>query len=136
MQVNPYLFLEGRCEEAIAFYRATVGAELVTLMRFKEAPAMDGCTMAPGTEEKVMHACLKIGESTVMLSDGRSTGTPTFTGFGLSMTADTEDEAERLFKALGEGGRVVMPFGKTFFARQFGMVTDQFGVGWMVLFMG
>src|ERR1700712_986104 len=106
MQINPYLFFEGRCEEAIGFYQASVGAKVEMLMRFKDAPSSpeQGCMMAPGNEDKVMHAALKIGEATVMVSDGRATGQPSFGGFSLSLTADTAAEAERMFSALGDGG--------------------------------
>jgi PhnB protein len=138
MQVNPYLFFEGRCEEAIQFYQATVGARVEMLMRFKDAPPSpdQSCMMAPGSEENVMHAALKIGEATVMVSDGQASGQSSFSGFSLSLMADSRAEAERAFNALGEGGQVVMPLGDTFFAKQFGMVKDKFGVSWMVLFMG
>ncbi len=128
MQVNPYLFFEGRCDEAVAFYREAVGAEVQMLMRFKESP--EPC--APGAEEKVMHASLRIGNSVVHVSDGRCGGKASFQGFGLSLTAESEAEVERFFTALSDGGQVQMPLAKTFFASQFGMVIDRFGVLWMV----
>jgi len=134
MQVQPYLFFDGRAEEAIEFYRRTLGAELGMLMRFKDSP--ESCpegSMPAGSENKVMHASLKIGEATVMASDGRCTGTPNFQGFALSLDARTDAEAKRLFDALSDGGQVQMPLGKTFFASSFGMVADKFGVGWMVI---
>jgi PhnB protein len=130
MQVQPYLQFEGRCEEAIAFYRRALGAEIEMLMRFKDAP--DPNMSAPGTAEKVMHASIRIGDSTVLASDGRCTGKPGFQGFALSLTAKSDAEAERLFGALADGGQVQMPMAKTFFASRFGMVADRFGVGWMV----
>lgn len=130
MQVQPYLQFEGRCEEAIAFYRRALGAEIEMLMRFKDAP--DPNMTAPGTAEKVMHASIRIGDSTVLASDGRCTGKPGFQGFALSLTAKSDAEAERLFGALADGGQVQMPMAKTFFASRFGMVADRFGVGWMV----
>jgi PhnB protein len=131
MPVTPYLFFDGRAEEAIEFYKKTLGAEVEALMRFKECP--DQSTCAPGSENKVMHACIKIGGTAVMASDGRCTGHPKFDGFALSVEAKDEADAERKFNALADGGQVQMPLGKTFFAKSFGMVADRFGVGWMVI---
>ena len=131
MQVQPYLFYEGRCEEALAFYRGALGAEVTMLMRFKESP--DPGMVAPGTGDKVMHASFRIGETMVLASDGRCQGKPNFQGFSLSVGAPSEAEADRLFAALGEGGQVQMPMAKTFFSPRFGMVADRFGVGWMVI---
>jgi PhnB protein len=133
MQVQPYLFFEGRSDEAIAFYQKAVGAEVEMLMRFKEAPDQGEGSMPPGSADKVMHASLKIGQATVMMSDGRCSGTANFGGFALSLNVADEAEAQRLFAALGDGGQVVMPLAKTFFARQFGMLADRFGVMWMVV---
>jgi PhnB protein len=134
MQVQPYLFFDGRCEEAIEFYRKALGAEVTMLMRFKDCPepAQPGM-VTPGTENKVMHASLKIGDATVMASDGRCTGPMHFQGFALSLDAANDAEAERLFAALGDGGQVQMPLTKTFFASSFGMVADRFGATWMVI---
>jgi PhnB protein len=132
MQIQPYLFLDGRCEEAIEFYRDAVGAEVTMLMRFKENPEATAGCMPPGAEDKVMHASLRIGDATVLASDGRCTGQPSFQGFALSLTASDADEAERMFAALGNGGQVQMPMAKTFFSPRFGMVADRFGVSWMV----
>jgi PhnB protein len=130
MLVQPYLFFEGRCEEALAFYRGALGAEVTMLMRFRESP--DPGMVAPGTGDKVMHASFRIGETTVLASDGRCQGAPSFQGFALSLTVPNEAEAERLFGALGDGGQVQMPMTKTFFSPRFGMVADRFGVSWMV----
>ena len=130
MQVQPYLSFEGRCEEAINFYKTALGAEVVMLMRFKEAP--DQSMMTPGTGEKIMHASLRIGDSTVMASDGRCMGKATFQGISLSLTLVNDAEAKRLFDALANGGNVQMPLAKTFFATSFGLVADKFGVAWMV----
>jgi len=130
MQVQPYLSFEGRCEEAINFYKTALGAEVVMLMRFKEAP--DQSMMTPGTGEKIMHASLRIGDSTVMASDGRCMGKATFQGISLSLTLVNDAEAKRLFDALANGGSVQMPLAKTFFATSFGLVADRFGVAWMV----
>jgi len=133
MQVQPYLFFEGRSDEAIAFYQKAVGAEVEMLMRFKEAPEQGEGSMPPGSGDKVMHASLKIGQATVMMSDGQCSGTASFGGFALSLNVADEPRAQRFFAALADGGQVVMPLAKTFFARQFGMVADRFGVMWMVV---
>ena len=130
MQVQPYLFFNGRCDEAIEFYRGALGAEVIMLMRFKECPEPN--QLQPGTENKVMHARLQIGDTVVLLSDGRCQGKPAFEGFGLSITVPTDAEADRLFNALADGGQVQMPLAKTFFSSRFGMVADRFGVSWMV----
>jgi PhnB protein len=131
MQVEPYLSFDGRCEEAIEFYRRALGAEVNMLMRFKDSP--DQNMITPGTENKVMHASLRIGTSTVLMSDGRCTGKATFSGISLTLLVATEAEAENVFAALGEGGQVQMPLAKTFFSARFGMVADRFGLSWMIL---
>ncbi len=128
MEIQPYLFYDGRCDEAIAFYRDTVGAEVAMLMRFKDCPE----PTSPDVAEKVMHASLRIGNSTVLISDGHCTGQASFQGFALSLTVPNDAEAERLFTALGDGGQVQMPLAKTFFASKFGMLADRFGVSWMI----
>jgi len=130
MQVEPYLFFEGRCDEALAFYRTALGAEVTMLMRFKDSPEPQMCT--PGSEEKVMHANVRIGNGTLMVSDGRCQGNPVFQGFSLSLAYDDQAEAERVFAALSDGGEVQMPLAKTFWSPLFGMVADRFGVSWMV----
>jgi PhnB protein len=130
MHVQPYLFLEGRCEEAVEFYRRALGAEVTMLMRFKDSPDPDMVT--PGDANKVMHASLRIGETTVLASDGRCAGRPSFQGFALSLTVPGETEADRLFAALADGGQVQMTLAKTFFSPRFGMVADRFGVSWMI----
>ena len=131
MSVTPYLFFDGRCEEAIEFYKKTLGAEVKMMMRFKDAPDKTMCT--PGTENKVMHACLSIGGTDVMASDGRVQNKPKFEGFALSISPKDEPDAERVFKALSDGGQAQMPLAETFFAKSFGMVADRFGVGWMII---
>jgi PhnB protein len=135
MQVEPYLFFDGRCEEAIEFYRRALGAEVTMLMRWKDCPEQpkNKDMIPPGSENKVMHARLKIGAAAVMASDGRCTGKPSFQGFALSISAASEAEADRAFNALADGGQIQMPMGKTFFSPRFGMVADRFGVCWMVL---
>ena len=131
MQIQPYLFFNGRCDEAIEFYRSAVGAEVTMLMRFKDSPEPN----SHGNGDKVMHASLRIGGTTVLVSDGRCSGQLSFQGFALSLTVSDDAEAERLFAALGDGGQVQMPLAKTFFSPKFGMVTDRFGVLWMVYVM-
>lgn len=128
--VQPYLFFNGRCEEALDFYRKAIGAEVTALVRFKDSPDPTMC--APGTGEKIMHASLQIGDSTVFASDGECGGNPNFQGISLSLTASDETDAERLFAALAEGGKVTLPLTKTFFSPRFGMIADRFRVSWMV----
>jgi PhnB protein len=132
MQVEPYLFLDGRCEEALEFYKRVLGAEVQMLMRFKDSPEAGQPGMPPPPPDKVMHATFRIGETTLMASDGECRGKPGFQGFSLSLKVPTEAEAERLFAALGEGGQVQMPLIQTFFSPRFGIVADRFGVSWMV----
>jgi PhnB protein len=131
MPLTPYLFFDGRCEEAIQFYTTALGAEVNMLMRFKDAPDQSQC--APGTEEKIMHASITIAGTPVMLSDGRAQNRPKFEGFALSIDAKDEADGERIFTALAEGGQIQMPLAETFFAKRFGMVADRFGVGWMLI---
>ena len=133
MQIQPYLFFNGRCEEAVEFYRKALGAELEMMMRFKDNPdPMPPGMLAPGFENKVMHASLRIGGAVIMASDGMAAGATEFKGFSLSIDAPDAAGVDRLFIALAEGGTVTMPAGKTFWSPWFGMVTDRFGVGWMV----
>ena len=131
MEVQSYLFFDGRCEEALEFYKKAVGAKVGMMMRFKDAPDKSMCT--PGTENAVMHTQFEIGNTKILASDGRVQGKPKFDGFALSIWASNEAEADKIFKALGEGGTVTMPLTKTFFSPRFGMLSDKFGVNWMVL---
>ena len=131
MLVQPYLFLDGRCEEALAFYRKALGAKIEMLMRFKESP--DPSMVSPGSEEKVVHSSLRVGDATVLASDGRCQGQTNFQGISLTLTVADTAEAERRFGALGDGGQVQMPLTETFFSPRFGMVADRFGVSWMVM---
>jgi PhnB protein len=131
MKLDPYLYFDGRSEEAIEFYRKALSAELVMMMRFKEAP--DTRMNPPGSDEKIMHATLRIGETTVLVSDGNCGGKPKFDGFALALRPSNDAEAEKIFQALSEGGKVSMPLAKTFFASSFGMLADRFGVPWMVV---
>jgi PhnB protein len=132
MLVKSYLFFDGRCEEALEFYRNTLGAEVKLLMRYKDSPEPHPPGMVPpGFDNKVMHATFRVGDSDVMAADDCQ-GHPTFQGFSLSLTVPSEAQADRLFRALAAGGQVKMPLTKTFFSPKFGMLTDRFGVGWMV----
>ena len=134
MKVEPYLFFDGSCEEAIETYRRVLGAEVTMLMRYKEAPEKPPPGMVPeGWDDKVMHASLRIGDSVVMASDGKSAGGPKPNGYALSISVPDAANAQKTFSALAEGGQVVMPLGRTFFAPLFGMTTDRFGILWMVV---
>ncbi|CAD6507733.1 MULTISPECIES: VOC family protein [Paraburkholderia] len=133
MQIQPYLFYPGNCDEAIAFYGEALGAKEVIKMRFKEAPPDPERPMAPEFAEKIMHATLQIGDAQIMVSDGGCmTQNDKFLGFGVSLTGSDIATAERYFNALAKGGTVTMPFQKTFWSPGFGMLTDKFGVPWMV----
>ncbi len=134
MSIEPYLFVNGRAEEAIEFYQEVLGAEREMLLRFNQAPepGPEGM-LPPGFENKVMHASILIQGARVMMSDGLSADAPAFKGFSLALEAKDGEQARRWFDALADGGEVTMPFGKTFFAEHFGGVTDKFGVGWMVI---
>jgi PhnB protein len=132
--IQPYLFFGGRAEEAIEFYRKALGAELVMLSRFKESPEPQP-GMPECFAEKIMHASLSVGDTVLMVSDGRCEGAQNHDGFALSITVADEAEAERVFTALSEDGLVTMPLAKTFWASKFGMLQDKFGVGWMVSVM-
>jgi len=133
MDVQPYLFFDGRCEEALEFYKKALGAEVKVLLRFKDNPEPQPGMTPPGAENKVMHANFRIGDTDVLASDGRCLGQPKFQGFSLSLWARTEAEADKKFAALADGGQVQMPLAKTFFSPRFGMVADKFGIAWMVL---
>ena len=134
MQVQSYLFFDGRCDEAIAFYRGALDAEVTLLLRFKDNPEPQNAGgIRPGTEDKVMHAQMRIGDTVIMLSDGSCGGQPNFQGSALALTVADEAEAERRFAALADGGQVTMPLAKTFFSPRFGMLADRFGVAWMVI---
>jgi PhnB protein len=133
MQVQPYLNFDGRCEEAVEFYRSALGAEVTMLMRFKDSPEPHQPGMIPpGAEDKVMHMSFRIGDTTLLASDCHCTGKPSFQGFSLSLTAPDDAKAERLFASLADGGQVQLPLTKTFFASSFGVVTDRFGVSWTI----
>jgi PhnB protein len=138
MPVTPYLFFDGRCEEALDFYKTALGAEIETMTRFKDAPESppsEGCADIDNAKfaDKIMHAAFVVSGSTIMASDGFARGKTRFAGFSLSFEARDEAEAGKIFSALSDGGKVQMPLGKAFFARSFGIVTDRFGIDWMVI---
>ena len=133
MPITPYLFFEGSAEEAIAFYKTALGAETVMLMRNSDSPEPPPPgMMPPGSEKKIMHAEIRIGDATLMLSDGHCAGAAKFAGFGVSLPARDAAQAARYFAGLSDGGEVRMPLGPTFFSPAFGMVQDRFGLLWMV----
>jgi PhnB protein len=129
VEVQAYLDFDGRCDEALEFYRTAVGAEVTAIHRFKDGPPG---MCSPGIEEKVMHASFRVGKSTVLASDGHCQRQNSFQGFSLSLTVADDAKAEKLFAALSDGGQVTMPLSKTFFSSSFGMVADRFGVSWMI----
>lgn len=131
--VQPYVFFDGKCEEALEFYKRALGAEVNMLMRYKESPEPTPPGCGPIDGNKIMHAQFRIGETIILASDGRATGNPKFEGFALSLVVKTEKDADKAFNALADGGKVGMPLAKTFFSARFGMVEDKFGVSWMVL---
>src|SRR4029079_16214549 len=133
MAIEPYLNFDGRCEEAIEFYKKAIGAEVTMLLRVSDSPEQPPGGIKPGTENKIMHASLRIGGSNVMASDGYCTSNPNFSGITLSLSVSDAPSAGRAFNALAEGGKIHMPLCKTFFSPRFGLVADKFGVPWMVI---
>ncbi len=131
MHVQPYLFFEGRCEEALDFYQSALGAKVEMMMRYADAPPDSDAPSAP--KDKIMHAAFSVGDTSIMCSDGMCSGTPNFGGISLSIAAKDKAEAEKLFGGLGAGGQVQMPLAETFFSPAFGMVADKFGVSWMIM---
>ena len=131
MQIEPYLFFEGRTEEALEFYKQKLGAQIDAVIRYKENP--EPKYNPPNSDDKVMHSLFRIGDAKVMASDGNCSGKPSFQGFSLTFNAKDEADAKKRFNALAEGGKVQMPLNETFFAKSFGMVADRFGVNWMVM---
>jgi PhnB protein len=133
MNVQPYLSFEGRAQEAMDFYKSAIGAKVDVVMLFKDAPPDMQAQMSPESKDKVMHAAFHVGDTQIMATDGQCSGKGAFTGISLTLNAGSDAEAEKLFSALAQGGKVNMPIAETFFAHRFGMVADKFGVGWMVL---
>jgi PhnB protein len=133
MKIEPYLFFDGRCEEAIEFYKQALGARVEFLMRNSESPEPPPPgVLPPGSQDKIMHASVHIGGALVMMSDGLCAGEGGFKGFALSLGCPDTTTAGEAFAALADGGQVMMPLRKTFWAPLFGMVTDRFGVAWQV----
>jgi PhnB protein len=133
MRVQPYLSFEGRCEEAIEFYKQAAGAQVVAMMRFSDGPEGSCGGAAPAPKDKIMHACLKIGDDNVMMSDGMCAGAAEFKGITLALSVENDQQVREKFAALSAGGQVMAEPSQTFFASLWGMCTDKFGVGWMVL---
>jgi PhnB protein len=134
--VQPYLFFNGNCEQAVEFYKKAVGAEVDMMMRYKESPEPPPPGMVPpGSENKIMHVSFRVGETMVMAADDCTNKTAKFEGFSLALSVPTEADADRAFNALAAGGQVKMPLAKTFWSPKFGMLTDKFGIGWMVIVM-
>ena len=133
MKIDPYLFFDGRCEEAITFYKEALGAEVQMMMRYSDSPEPTPPGMLPpGSENKIMHASILVGGALIMLSDGNCAGQTSFKGFSISLDCDNEEQAHKAFNALAAGGQVKMPLTRTFWAPLFGMLDDKFGVGWMI----
>lgn len=133
MQVQPYLFFQGRCEEALNFYRDAIGAEIQALMRYSDSPEPPPPECTPARPDMVMHANFLVGDTQIMASDDPSPHPASFGGLSLSLQCADAAEAQRRFDALAVQGQVTMPLGPTFFAQAFGMLQDRFGVGWMVI---
>ncbi len=131
MKVQAYVSFDGRCEEALEFYKKSIGAEVTFLMRWKESPDA-AMKPPPGFEEKIMNAAFRIGETQLMADDGMGAKEAEFKGMTLAIAVADDAEAKRVFAALGEGGNITMPLMKTFWTSSFGMLTDKFGVPWMV----
>lgn len=132
--IQPYLFFRGRCEEAVEYYKATLGAEVVIMMRFKDNPEKPDHKDCPADiDDRIMHACLRIADAELMMSDGMKTAPLDFECMSLSLTVASEAECDRIFNALAADGAVQMPLGPTFFAKRFGAVADNLGVSWMIL---
>jgi PhnB protein len=129
--VEPYLFFGGQCEAALDYYRQHLGAEIGMIMRYSDSPEPPPCPLPEGWGEKVMHAGFSIGASRLMGSDGMGESMPE-SGHCMSLAMPTEAETQTAFEALADGGTVFMPIGRTFWSPCFGMVTDRFGIAWMV----
>jgi PhnB protein len=131
MNVQPYLFFDGKCVEALEFYKKAIAADVKTVLRWKDSPDPSMCT--PANADKVMHAHFNVGDTAILASDGHNNGAPKFEGFALTITTKSEAEADKLFGALSDGGNVTLAMTKTFFSPHFGMLADKFGVHWMIM---
>ncbi len=133
MDVQAYLSFQGRTLEALDFYKGAIGATVDMVMHFNDAPPEMQSQIAPEMKEKVMHCAFRVGSTQLMATDGDCNNTPAFSGITLALNAGSIEEAEKMFAALGKGGTVTMPMSETFFAHRFGVLSDKFGVKWMVL---
>jgi PhnB protein len=134
MQLNNYLFFDGRCEEAFARYLEVLGGTMLAMIRHTGTPAEEH--VPPEWRDKIMHACLEIDGRRLMGSDAPPGRGSPLGGFSIQIATDSVEEAERVFAALGQGGTITMPIAQTFWAERFGMLKDEFGVPWMVNFEG
>jgi PhnB protein len=130
MQLNPYIYFNGRCAEALNFYEGALGAKVVMKMTYGESPAANECSK--NSLDKIMHARLDVGGSVIMMSDAPEERYSTPQGFSISLNLQDPVEAERVYKVLSAGGNVLMPLEKTFWAQRFAMFTDKFGTPWMI----
>jgi PhnB protein len=130
MELSTYLFFNGKCREAFQFYEKTLNGKIELMMTYGESPEKDKCT--PGTLDQIMHVRLKLGNYSLMASDAPSEHYQKPQGFSVSYAVDSKAEAERIFKALSDNGKIIMPLEKTFWAEAFGMCVDRFGISWMV----
>jgi len=129
--LDSYLFFDGTCAQAMRFYERTLGGKIGMMMTYAEAPDPSQCPA--GAQDRIMHACLALGDRRLMASDTPPGQTHSaMNGFALSLNYPKADEAKRIFEVLSDGGTVIMPIGKTFWAEAFGMVNDRFGTPWMV----
>lgn len=131
--LNPYLNFNGNTEEVFNFYKSVFGGEFAMLMRFSNTPPEMNMPESEGN--KIMHVALPIGKGSMLMGSDVPDAYPkatTGTNFYISVTADSEEQANQIFNGLAAGGNVGMPLGKAFWGSLFGMLTDKFGINWMV----
>src|SRR3569832_1454200 len=128
--LDSYIFFDGTCAAAMRFYERVTGGKLTAMLKYSESP--DPKTCPPGSDDRIMHASLVIDGRNLMASDSPAGQHKPMQGFSLALYYDNPEEGKRKFDMLADGGSVVMPFGPTFWAKGFGMVTDKFGTPWMV----
>ncbi|SAL12440.1 3-demethylubiquinone-9 3-methyltransferase [Caballeronia sordidicola] len=133
MRLEPYLYFNGRTEEALVFYQHAINAETLSVLRFKDSP--DGVTTTPEWQHKIMHSTFRIGASIIMASDGVNSAPQVFSGFSIAIVADDDASGQRMFEALSVDGNVRMTWQPTFWSSGFGMVSDKFGIPWIVSVM-